>query len=129
MRVFADEAGDAVVRRLDVVVLRADTPATPWARFRCAPSDAARVNDFPHSGHLKELGTARFAVDFARTRALDVWEYPSPIDEPVLLENARGGYLIDGRGKAYWTTRRDGYRGHQCRSFAPPVTLDDFLWT
>lgn len=27
------------------------TPRTPWARFRCAPSDAARPNAFPHSGH------------------------------------------------------------------------------
>jgi hypothetical protein len=29
---------------------RLDAPATPCARLRCAPSDAARVKVFPHSG-------------------------------------------------------------------------------
>jgi hypothetical protein len=39
-----------LVRVALVVVRREEAPAMPWVRLRWAPSDAGRVNDFPHSG-------------------------------------------------------------------------------
>src|SRR5689334_18481286 len=42
--------GELLVRRL---VARADLPATPCARLRCAPSAAARPKVRPHSGQTK----------------------------------------------------------------------------
>jgi hypothetical protein len=43
-------AAALTLRRLLVRALLA--PATPWARLRWAPSEAARVNVFPHSGQV-----------------------------------------------------------------------------
>src|SRR4029077_18898723 len=39
-------------RRARVRRGRVEAPATPWARFRWAPKEAARLNVLPHSGHL-----------------------------------------------------------------------------
>jgi hypothetical protein len=43
-------------------------PVTPWARLRWAPSEAARLNVLPHSGHLNssELVAAGLLVDLVR---------------------------------------------------------------
>src|SRR6476646_9808755 len=35
-----------------VLVAFLEVPATPWVILRCAPSEAARVNVFPHSGQV-----------------------------------------------------------------------------
>ena len=45
---FPVDARPLLARRF---VARADRPATPCARLRCAPNAAARANVLPHSGH------------------------------------------------------------------------------
>ena len=62
-----------------------------------------------------------------------VWMYEAPTGSTVALDDAAGPYLIDGRGKAYRSDRRDGYQGHNCaRHVRTPhstqVTDDEFLW-
>ena len=64
-----------------------------------------------------------------------VWVYPTPIGDRVILDDLRGEFLINGRGKAYRSTRPDGYRLHNpdCQRIARAplsgeVTLREFLW-
>jgi hypothetical protein len=64
-----------------------------------------------------------------------VWVYPTPVGDRVTLEDLPGEFLIDGRGKAYRSTRPDGYRLHNpdCQrvaraSLSGAVTLHEFLW-
>ena len=59
---------EPLVRRL---VARADFPATPCARLRCAPSAAARPNVRPHSGQTNSPAAA-VAVDLRDVARLPV---------------------------------------------------------
>ena len=59
---------EPLVRRL---VARADFPATPCARLRCAPSAAARPNVRPHSGQTNS-SVAAVAVDLRDVARLPV---------------------------------------------------------
>jgi hypothetical protein len=55
---------ERLVRRL---VARADRPATPCARLRCAPNAAARPNVRPHSG---QTNSPDFAADLLEATLL-----------------------------------------------------------
>jgi hypothetical protein len=57
---------ERLVRRL---VTRADRPATPCARLRCAPNAAARPNVRPHSGQTNSPDFA-FAADLLEATRL-----------------------------------------------------------
>lgn len=55
--------------RVRVRWARVDVPTTPWARLRCAPSEAGRVNVLPHSGQVSApslLVVLLVLVDVAR---------------------------------------------------------------
>ena len=61
-----------VLRLLEVVVLVRlpaaflEVPATPWVILRCAPSEAPRVNVFPHSGQVRASGAGVVVALVAR---------------------------------------------------------------
>src|SRR5581483_9221133 len=54
--------GEAAARARVVGVRRCVVPATPWARLRCTPKEAGRVNVLPHSGQTNVPDDARAGV-------------------------------------------------------------------
>ena len=56
---------------------RVDAPTTPWARLRCAPSEAGRVKVLPHSGHVSapSLLAARVILADVARLALAIFRY------------------------------------------------------
>ena len=77
------ECARVLVRGRDAPLRRAAAPATPCARLRCAPSDAARLNDLPHSGQtnvplvlpaevVRFVALFRFEADVRVARFSDV---------------------------------------------------------
>ena len=59
-------------------VRRFDSPTTPCARLRCAPSEAGRVNALPHSGQVSALSArllfaSLLVLPVAALRTLAIW--------------------------------------------------------
>ena len=90
----AVDAGPLLARRF---VARAERPATPCARLRCAPSAAARVNVRPHSGHTN----SPLAVPsvWAAARLLLARFFAAG----CLFDVAIASFLTGRRNEARWT--------------------------
>src|SRR3954452_3094631 len=71
--VARERAALLFVLRAAVLPLALEDPATPWARLRWAPSDAGRVNVFPHSG---QTNSPDFGSGAERLRGLIERSFP-----------------------------------------------------
>lgn len=84
--------------------------------------------------HHPGTGLSSDALTICESCAQPVWLYQTPIGEHVLLDDAPGEMLIDGRSKAYRSLRADGYRHHRCSEviqrapLSAAVTGREFLW-
>lgn len=79
----------------------------PGAR-RCPRSQQSRRERLSINDMISEPLDNAFRTR-CRTCGATVWQYPTAKGQPVLLENAPGGYVID-EGEALRATQGAGYR-------------------